>query len=167
LEAIGLNLPAGSPSSKKQYKVLVQSVRLKPRNATDGNFMLGRENQYRVLLVDDDPKILNFARLKLKVSGFEVITAMTGHGALTMIESQKPDIIVLDLKMPGMGGLEVIRIIRTSSNLPVIVVSAATDLEKEALDLGANAFMSKPFDPDELVRRIQAILDMEEESSLL
>jgi CheY-like chemotaxis protein len=60
--------------------------------------------------------------LELKVSGFEVITAMTGHGALTMIESQKPDAVVLDLKMPGMGGLEVIRIIRSSSDLPVIVI---------------------------------------------
>jgi hypothetical protein len=61
---------------------MAQSVMLNPRNAPDGKVALGRKNRYRVLVVDDDPKILNFARLKLNVSGFEVITAMTGHGVI-------------------------------------------------------------------------------------
>ena len=116
------------------------------------------KTKHRVLLVDDDQRILNFARLKLMASGYDVVTAMTGQGARTMIESEQPDILLLDLKMPGMGGLEVLRVLRTSSQLPVIVISAATDLAQEALGLGANAYMSKPFNPDELPERIEAIL---------
>jgi two-component system KDP operon response regulator KdpE len=112
----------------------------------------------RVLLVDDDQRILNFSRLKLMASGYDVITAMTGQGALTMIESQKPDILLLDLKMPGMGGLEVLKTLRASSQLPVIVISAATELAEEALGLGANTYLPKPFDPDELPVRIETIL---------
>ncbi len=114
--------------------------------------------RHRVLLVDDDPRILNFARLKLLATGYDVITAMTGQGALAMIESEKPDILLLDLRMPGMGGLDVLRVLRASSQLPVIVVSAATDLAEEALGLGANDYLAKPFDPDELPGRIEAIL---------
>jgi two-component system KDP operon response regulator KdpE len=112
----------------------------------------------RVLLVDDDQRILDFSRLKLMASGYDVITAMTGQGALTMIESQKPDILLLDLKMPGMGGLEVLKTLRASSQLPVIVISAATELAEEALGLGANTYLPKPFDPDELPVRIETIL---------
>ena len=122
--------------------------------------MVGRKNP-RVLLVDDDQRILNFARVKLRASNYEVMTAMTGEGALTMIESQKPDLMVLDLKMPGMGGLEVLKVLRRSSELPVIVMSAASELAEEAVRLGANTFMSKPFDPDELSRRIETILEQD------
>jgi len=109
-------------------------------------------------VVDDDQRILRFARLKLLASGYDVITAMTGQAALTMIESHEPDMMVLDLKMPGMGGIDVLKILRTSSALPVIVVSAATDLAEEVVRLGANAFLPKPFSPDELLRRIESIL---------
>ena len=76
-----------------------------------------------------------------------------------MIESEKPDVVVLDLRMPGMGGLEVLKIVRSSSDLPVIVISAATDLAEEALVAGADDFITKPFDPDELVRRIAQTLE--------
>jgi DNA-binding response OmpR family regulator len=123
--------------------------------------MVVRGKNPRVLLVDDDQSILNFARLKLRASNYEVVTAMTGQGALTMIESQKPDIMVLDLKMPGVGGLEVLKVLRGSSELPVIVVSATSELAEEAIRLGANTFMPKPFDPDELSRRIETILEQD------
>jgi DNA-binding response OmpR family regulator len=115
-------------------------------------------NRQLILLVDDDQRILHFARVKLMASGYDVVTAMTGHGALTMIESQEPDIMVLDIMMPGMGGLEVLKALRNCSQLPVIVISAATDCAEEAVRLGANAFVSKPFNPDELVGRIESIL---------
>jgi two-component system, OmpR family, KDP operon response regulator KdpE len=118
-------------------------------------------SRHRILLVDDDQRILHFSRLKLMASGYEVVTAMTGQGALTMIESQKPDILVLDLKMPGMGGLEVLRVLRRFSRIPVIVVSGAEELAEQALSLGANAYMAKPFNPDELINKISNILDKE------
>jgi DNA-binding response OmpR family regulator len=114
--------------------------------------------RHRVLLVDDDHRILLSLRLKPMASGYDVITAMTGQGALTMNESQKPDILLPDLKMPGMGGLEVLKTLRASSHLPGIVISAATDLAEEALSLGANDYLPKPFDPDELPVRIETIL---------
>jgi two-component system, OmpR family, KDP operon response regulator KdpE len=120
--------------------------------------MVMAKTRRRILVVDDDQRILNFLLLKLKASGYDVITAMTGQGALTAIESREPDILVLDLKMPGMGGLDVLRILRMSSKVPVIVVSAATDLAEEAERLGANIFVPKPFNPDELLKCIESIL---------
>ena len=121
--------------------------------------------KYLVLLVDDDQRILNFARLKLMALGYHVITAINGQGALTMIESHKPDLMVLDLKMPGMGGLEVLKVLRTSSKLPVIVISAAADLAAEAACLGANTYLPKPFNPDELLRKIEMMLASGEEQT--
>ena len=121
--------------------------------------MIETMTRHRILLVDDDQRILHFSRLKLMALGYNVTTAMTGQGALTMIESEEPDIVVLDLRMPGMGGLEVLNILRSHSDLPVIVVSAATDLAEEALVAGADDFIAKPFRADELVRRIEQILE--------
>lgn len=117
------------------------------------------EPTYRVLLVDDDEKVLKIFRLKLRAFGHEVITATNGQDAITLAKSEKPDIVVMDVIMPGMSGLEALQAIRTFSELPVIVISARTDNADKALSLGANSFLSKPFNPDELVKRIQAILD--------
>ena len=117
------------------------------------------EPRYRVLLVDDNEKVLKVFRLKLKASGHEVITAANGQDAITLVKSEKPDIMVMDVVMPGMSGLEALKAVRTFSELPVIVISARTDNADKALSLGANSFLSKPFNPDELVKRIQAILD--------
>ena len=111
-----------------------------------------------MLVADDDDRIVRFARLKLMASGYDAVTATTGQGALTMIETDEPDVVVLDLRMPGMGGLYALRTVRSCSSLPVIVVSAATDLAEEALNEGAGDFIPKPFDPDELVSRVAAIL---------
>jgi DNA-binding response OmpR family regulator len=121
--------------------------------------VVGTITRHRILVVDDDQRILHFSRLKLMASGYNVTTAMNGQGALTMIESEKPDVVVLDLRMPVMGGLEVLRILRSHSELPVIVMSAATDLAEEALVAGADDFIAKPFVVDELVRRIEQILE--------
>ncbi len=113
----------------------------------------------RVLLVDDERAILKVISIKLRVSGYEVVTAVNGQEALELIESAKPDIVLLDVIMPGIDGFEVLRKLRTSSQLPVIVFSARTENSQKALALGANDFMPKPFDVDEMVRRIQNILD--------
>jgi two-component system, OmpR family, KDP operon response regulator KdpE len=113
----------------------------------------------RVLLVDDDQRILNFLRVKLTMSGYEVTTATTGERAVDLFESRKPDIIVMDVLMPGISGLEVLRGLRVFSDVPIIVISASTDNAERAMSLGASSFMSKPLDPDELVKRIEGALD--------
>jgi DNA-binding response OmpR family regulator len=118
-----------------------------------------KETARRVLLVDDDQRILNFLRLKLAVSGYEVITATTGEGAVDLFESQKPDIIVMDVLLPGISGLEVLKALRVFSDIPIIVISASTDNGEKAMRLGASGFMSKPLDPDEVVKNVQTILD--------
>lgn len=112
----------------------------------------------RVLLVDDNRRILNFLRLKLAVSGYEVITATTGEMAVQLFETQKPDIIVMDVLMPGVSGLEVLKALRAFSDIPIIVISVSTDNAEKAIRLGANAFMSKPLDPGELVSTVGTIL---------
>ncbi len=113
----------------------------------------------RVLLVDDDRRILNFLRVKLTMSGYDVITATTGEMAVELFESQKPDIIVMDVLMAGVSGLEVLKALRAFSDIPIIVISASTDNGEKAMRLGATSFMPKPLDPDELVKMVKAILD--------
>lgn len=112
----------------------------------------------RILLVDDDHRILNFLRLKLAVSGYDVITATTGEMAVELFETRKPDIIVMDVLMPGVSGLEVLKALRAFSDIPIIVISASTDNGEKAIRLGASSFMPKPLDPDELVKRVDTTL---------
>ena len=110
------------------------------------------------MLVDDDHRILNFLRLKLAVSGYDVITATTGEMAVELFETRKPDIIVMDVLMPGVSGLEVLKALRAFSDIPIIVISASTDNGEKAIRLGASSFMPKPLDPDELVKRVDTTL---------
>ncbi len=115
--------------------------------------------QFQVLVVDDEPRIVKFLQVKLKSSGYEVFTASTGEEALELVQAQEPDIVVLDILMPGMDGLETLKQIRAISGVPVIILSAMgenTDKVK-GLRLGADDYLSKPFSPDELVARIEAI----------
>jgi DNA-binding response OmpR family regulator len=114
--------------------------------------------RHRVLVVDDEQRILNFVRIKLMVSGYDVFTSMTGQDALSMVEDKSPDMVVLDIRLPDTDGLEVLKQIRASSDLPVIVISARIEYTEDALRLGANGFIAKPFHPDELTRKIEAIL---------
>jgi len=113
----------------------------------------------RVLLVDDEERIVNFLALKLKVSGFDVITANDGLHCLEMAKTAKPDIMLLDIIMPGMDGLEVLRRLRQFSDMPVIVLSAKERVSEEVMSLGATSFIAKPFNPDELVEKIRLILE--------
>jgi two-component system, OmpR family, KDP operon response regulator KdpE len=110
------------------------------------------------LIVDDEPAILKILSIKLRISGYSVITAPGGQQALDLIKKESPDIIILDVIMPGIDGFEVLQQLRTFSKLPVIVCSARPENAQKALLLGANNFMPKPFDVDDMVRRIEMLL---------
>jgi two-component system KDP operon response regulator KdpE len=115
--------------------------------------------QFRVLIVDDDPRILKFLEVKLKASGYGVLTADSGVQALEQVEAQEPDLVVLDVLMPKKDGFETLRELRVFSSVPVIILSAKeaeTDKVK-GLKLGADDYLAKPFSPDELVARIEAV----------
>jgi two-component system KDP operon response regulator KdpE len=115
--------------------------------------------RFCVLVVDDEERILNFLSHKLKASGYSVLTAMNGTQGLEEAQAQEPDLVVLDVLMPGMDGFETLRQLRSFSSVPVIILSAresSTDRIK-GLKLGADDYLPKPFDPDELVARIEAV----------
>lgn len=112
-----------------------------------------------VLVVDDDESILKIVRISLKVFGYSVITANSGEEALRLVEREKPDIMLLDVLMPEMDGLETLKRLRTVSDIPVIVFSARSSSREEALKRGANDFIAKPFTPERLAQKISAVLD--------
>ncbi len=116
------------------------------------------EGKKCILVVDDESAIQRFICISLRASGYEVITANNGNEALEMVDVKKPDLVLLDVFMPGMDGLEVLKKIRTSSSMPVLVTSARTFIAEKAMGLGANDFISKPFTPDFLIKKIQTLL---------
>ena len=113
-----------------------------------------------VLVVDDEPKIVQLARDYLEHAGFAVLTAGDGPSALQSARVRRPDLIVLDLGLPGLDGLEVMRSIRASGSTPIVVLTARdTELDKLlGLELGADDYVTKPFSPRELVARVRAVL---------
>jgi len=115
--------------------------------------------RFRILVVDDEERILNFLRTKLKALGYEVLTASNGLEAVEQAQAQEPDLIVLDLIMPRMDGFEALKELRSFSSVPVIILSAkGADVDKiKGLGLGADDYLQKPFNPDELVARIEAM----------
>ena len=114
----------------------------------------------KVLIVEDEQSISNFISMILTANGFDTIIVRSGEEALTMIASHCPDMIVLDLGLPDMDGMEVLKSVRKWSNLPVVVVSARNhEHDKvEALDYGADDYLVKPFEMKELMARINAVL---------
>jgi len=115
----------------------------------------------RVLVVDDEPAIRRFLRTSLRAEGHDIVEAETGEAALAEIRRRAPDLVVLDLGLPGVDGLEVIRRLREAgSAVPIIVLTSRTDErgKVEALDLGADDYVTKPFGIDELAARIRAAL---------
>src|SRR5215470_15965350 len=115
----------------------------------------------RILIVDDEPPIQRMLRRNLTVSGYDVLIADTGEDAIEMVQLHKPDLILLDLSLPGeIDGLDVCRQVRHWTLTPIIVVSARSeDSQKvEALDLGADDYLTKPFSNDELQARVRACL---------
>jgi two-component system KDP operon response regulator KdpE len=113
-----------------------------------------------ILVVDDEPAIVRLVRAKLQTDGHAVITASRGEEALPLLEEQRPDLIVLDLMMPGIDGFETLRRIRSISQVPVIMLTArASDGDKlRGLEGGADDYLTKPFNPDELAARVAAVL---------
>jgi two-component system KDP operon response regulator KdpE len=115
--------------------------------------------RFCILLVDDEQRILNFLRTKLKLSGYDVITASSGMEALQHIQAQEPDMVVLDILMPEMDGFATLKEIRTFSSVPIIILSARVSYDEKVkgLGLGADDYLAKPFNPDELMARIEAV----------
>jgi DNA-binding response OmpR family regulator len=113
-----------------------------------------------VLVVDDEPKIARLARDYLEHAGYAVLTAGDGPSAVQVARTRRPDLVVLDLGLPGLDGLEVLRSIRTTGPMPVVVLTARdTELDKLlGLELGADDYVTKPFSPRELVARVRAVL---------
>jgi len=114
----------------------------------------------KVLVVDDDAKTVELVRLYLDRDGYQVLTAYDGVEALRLAREGSPDLIVLDLMLPDIDGLEVCRTLRRESDVPIIMLTArTTDRDKLAgLDLGADDYVTKPFSPKELVARVRAVL---------
>jgi two-component system KDP operon response regulator KdpE len=115
----------------------------------------------QVLIVDDEPAILRFLRTSLSAQGYQTIEAETGAQALTMLARSRVDVVVLDLGLPDLDGLEVLKRLRESgSSVPVIVLSSRADEpgKVKALDLGADDYVTKPFGMDELLARLRAAL---------
>ncbi|MFE3024224.1 response regulator [Nocardia tengchongensis] len=112
----------------------------------------------KVLVVDDEPQILRALRINLSVRGYEVTTASTGGAALRAAAEKHPEVIILDLGLPDIDGIEVLAGLRGWSTVPVIVLSARTDSSDkvEALDAGADDYVTKPFGMDELLARLRA-----------
>jgi CheY-like chemotaxis protein len=111
-------------------------------------------NKKCILVVDDHPKVLAFIAIDLKLRGFSVSTATSGEEALKKMDSEKPDIILLDILMPGMSGFDVLEKLREYSQIPVIAFSASPENHEPAIRAGANIFIHKPFDPDDMARKI-------------
>lgn len=113
-----------------------------------------------VLVVDDEPKILRIARDYLERGGFAVLTASDGPDALSAVRTSKPDLVVLDLALPRMDGLDVTRALRKDSDVPIIMLTARADETDRlvGLELGADDYIVKPFSPKELVARVRAVL---------
>lgn len=114
----------------------------------------------RVLIVEDDKSIRNFFRTVLEANNYDVIMANTGTEAYSMITSQCPDVVLLDLGLPDMDGMKILKSVREWSSMPIIVVSARThERDKvEALDMGADDYITKPFGTSELLARLRTAI---------
>ncbi len=117
-------------------------------------------NQLLVLVADDEPRITKLVALTLHGEGFRVVTANSGEEALRRAEEVRPDLVLLDIVMPDLDGIEVMRQLREWRPVPVILLTAkgATADKARGLDLGADDYVAKPFHPDELAARVRAVL---------
>ncbi len=117
-------------------------------------------SKIKIMTVDDDPNILQLIGLYLNKEGFDVVQAQRGDEALRMFKSAPPNLVLLDVMLPGMDGWQVCREIRKVSNIPIIMLTAKDETFDKVLglELGADDYIVKPFDPKELVARIKAVL---------
>ncbi len=116
--------------------------------------------KYKILVVDDESRMRRFVRMNLETEGFEVIEAENAYEALEKVRDEFPDLVVLDVAMPGMDGFEALQRIREMSDVPVIMLTVKDEEEDRirGLDLGADDYVTKPFSPRELASRIRAVL---------
>jgi len=114
----------------------------------------------KVLIVDDDPNIVEVLRLYFDKDGFAVISCLSGGKAMETFLVTSPDIVILDLMLPGKDGYDICREIRKVSDIPIIMLTAKTDILDKVvgLELGADDYMEKPFEPKELLARVKAVL---------
>jgi DNA-binding response OmpR family regulator len=114
----------------------------------------------KILIIDDEPKIVEICRDYLKAAGYEVIEAGTGPAGLAAARAEDPDLIVLDLMLPGMDGMDVCRTLRRESRTPIIMLTARVEEtdKLKGLELGADDYITKPFSPRELVARVRTVL---------
>lgn len=117
-------------------------------------------NKYKILIIEDDRNIANFVQTILETNGYQVLTSERCCQGMMVFSSHLPDLVVLDLGLPDVDGLDFIRHVRSISTIPIIVLSARSteDDKVAALDLGANDYITKPFGTAELVARIRAVL---------
>ena len=113
-----------------------------------------------ILVVDDDRKTVDLIRLYLEKDGYRVLVAYDGRRAIEIARNRRPGLIILDLMLPKVDGLDVCRLLRAESNVPIIMLTAKTteDDKLEGLDIGADDYVTKPFSPRELVARVRAVL---------
>ncbi|MEA5077039.1 MAG: response regulator transcription factor [Anaerolineaceae bacterium] len=118
------------------------------------------ERAKRILIVDDEPDIRRFLRASLKLYQYEILEAATGKEAIQMVDDHRPDLIILDLGLPDLDGVEVTRQVRQTSHIPIIILSVRnSENEKiEALDAGAEDYLTKPFGMGELLARVRVVL---------
>jgi two-component system OmpR family response regulator len=123
----------------------------------------------RILVVEDDPNLLNALAYNLKREGYSVITAADGEQALEAARRENPGLVVLDLMLPKMSGLEVCRILRHEMNVPILILTAKTEETDKiiGLELGADDYMTKPFSVRELLARVRAILRRSEMTGVM
>jgi two-component system alkaline phosphatase synthesis response regulator PhoP len=114
----------------------------------------------KILVVDDEPKIAEICQDYLKAAGYEVLIATTGPDGLSAARREKPDLVVLDLMLPEMDGLDVCRTLRRESDVPVIMLTARVEETDKliGLEIGADDYITKPFSPRELVARVRVVL---------
>jgi DNA-binding response OmpR family regulator len=112
-----------------------------------------------ILVVDDEPKIVQLVQDYLERAGFGVLTASEGKTALSLARTEKPDMVILDLGLPGMDGLDVTRTLRRDSNVPILMLTARSEETDKlvGLELGADDYITKPFSPKELVARVRVV----------
>lgn len=119
-----------------------------------------RFKNYRILVVDDEQRMARFIRLNLEHDGFRVTEAYSGSQAMDRLRTTMPDLILLDVMLPDFDGFEVLKMVRSNSPVPVIMVTAKSEEDERirGLELGADDYVSKPFSPRELVSRVRAVL---------
>jgi len=114
----------------------------------------------KILIIDDEAKIVEICQDYLKAAGFSVVTSLDGEGGLEKARKEKPDLILLDLMLPGIDGLDICRELRKESNTPIIMLTARVEETDKliGLEIGADDYITKPFSPREMVARVRTVL---------